>query len=115
MTSVKSSSFRASLVFLLVAAAVIAFLFHDSFRPGWAHFSNDGPLGSSMMKSLDMPDAILDGIWYDLFWVGSYGGQFSSSPWAALFWFLGPIGFAKFYPPFCVLFLAIAAWVLSSR
>ena len=112
MTSVKSSSLKASLVFLVVAAAVIGFLFHDSFRPGWAHFSNDGPLGSSMMRSLDMPAAIMDGIWYDLFWVGSYGGQFSSSPWAALFWFLGPVGFAKFYPLFAVLFLALAGWVL---
>lgn len=112
MTSVKSSSFRASLVFLFVAAAVTAFLFHDSFRPGWAQFSNDGPLGSLMMNSLDMPEAILDGMWYDLFWVGSYGGQFSSSPWAALFWFLGPIGYAKFYPFFSVFFLAVAAWVL---
>ncbi len=112
MTSVKSSSLKASLVFLLVASAVIGFLFRDSFRPGWAHFSNDGPLGSIMMRSLDMPAAIMDGIWYDLFWVGSYGGQFSSSPWAALFWFLGPVGFAKFYPLFAVLFLAMAAWVL---
>lgn len=112
MTSVKSSSLKASLVFLVVAAAVIGFLFHDSFRPGWAQFSNDGPLGSSMMRSLDMPAAIMDGIWYDLFWVGSYGGQFSSSPWAALFWFLGPVGFAKFYPLFAVLFLALAGWVL---
>ncbi len=108
----KTSSLKASLLFLVVATVVVGFLFHDSFRPGWAQFSNDGPLGAAAMDALKMPDAMFSGIWYDLYWIGGYGGQMSSSTLSFLLGGLGPVGFAKFYPLISVVFLALAAWVL---
>ena len=93
-----------------VLVVILGFLFRDSFKPGFAQFSNDGPLGVLMSAALSVPQA-LTGFWMDLNWIGVNGGTASSSITYLLVWILGPVGFAKFYPPIALLLLGAGAWI----
>lgn len=95
---------------LAVLVVILGFLFRDSFRTGVAHFSNDGPLGVMNAQAVTMPQA-LTGYWSDLNWVGANGQAVPSDVSYLLFWILGPVGFAKFYPPLTLLLLGAGAWI----
>lgn len=95
---------------MTVLVVILGVLFWESFKPGIVHFSNDGPLGVLMSAALAVPDA-LTGFWMDLNWIGMNGGTASSSLTYLLVWILGPVGFAKFYPPIALLLLGAGAWI----
>lgn len=95
---------------MAVLTAVLAYLFRESFAPGMAHFSNDGPLGVLMSQSMQTP-AIFTGCWSDLSWLGDNGGANRILPTYFLLALLGPVGFAKFYPPLTLFLLGACAWV----
>ncbi len=95
---------------MAVLVVILAFLFRDSFKTDFAHASNDGPLGSLMSKSLAVP-GVLSGYWADGSWVGMNGSVLPTSITFGLLWLLGPIGFAKFYPPITLLLLGASAWI----
>ncbi|MFM1770198.1 MAG: hypothetical protein RJA22_2727 [Verrucomicrobiota bacterium] len=95
---------------MAVLAAVLAFLFRDSFAPGMVHFSSDGPLGVLMSKSMETP-GVFTGCWSDLSWLGDNGGANRILPTYLLLALLGPVGFAKFYPPLTLQLLGACAWV----
>ncbi|HEU0011500.1 MAG TPA: hypothetical protein VFT34_16895 [Verrucomicrobiae bacterium] len=95
---------------MAVLVVILGFLFRESFKPDIVHFSNDGPLGVMMSAALAVPEA-LTGFWMDLNWIGMNGGAASSSISYLLVWLLGPVGFAKFYPPIALLLLGAGAWI----
>ena len=99
---------------MTVLVVILGFLFRDSFKPGFAHAANDGPLGLLMSKSLGVPEA-LTGYWMDLNWVGMNGSTAPSSVTYLILWVLGPVGFAKFYPPITLLLLGASAWIFLSH
>jgi branched-subunit amino acid transport protein len=101
------TGFWPSLAVLLV---ILSFLFRESFKPGIAHFSNDGPLGVLKSEALQVP-AALTGYWADLNWIGFSGATAPLSVTYILLWLFGPVGFAKFYPPVTLLILGAGAWV----
>src|SRR5688500_14366565 len=67
------SGLRSLLLLVFLLAAVLLVLFHKSFVPGQALFSNDGPLGVQVSRPLQMPQAFF-GIWNDNYWLGAYNG-----------------------------------------
>ncbi|MBI1839842.1 MAG: hypothetical protein HYR88_03195 [Verrucomicrobia bacterium] len=93
-----------------VLALILGFLFRDSFRPGWTHFLNDGPLGALKADYNKTPDAFF-GVWQDLNWVGAHGGSLLPSFTFGQFQLLGPVGFSKFHAPIALFFLGLATWV----
>jgi hypothetical protein len=95
---------------MALLVVILAFLFRDSFKTGFAHAANDGPLGLLMSKSLAVPGS-LTGYWVDLNWVGMNGSTAPTSITYLILWALGPIGFAKFYPPLTLLLLGASAWI----
>src|SRR5438105_68532 len=97
------------LLLVLCLMGILAFLFRDILKPGEVLFANDGPLGVLKSNALKIPDA-LTGFWMDLCWVGMNGSAAPVSLTYALLWFLGPVGFAKFYAPLTLLILGVAAW-----
>src|SRR5438105_2568644 len=85
-------------------------LFFRSFRPELVVFSNDGPLGANHAAFFSLPSAFF-GIWQDLTWVGSWAGSALPTITYMILWLLGPVGFAKFYAPLCLLVLGLSAWM----
>ena len=77
---------------------LLSLMFSSSFKAGQAHFANDGPLGAQASRIYNMPGAFF-GIWSDLYWVGSHGGNYTANFTGLLLWLLGPIGFNKFVVP----------------
>ena len=104
-----SKAIGAFFVACAVLSAILACLFANSFRPGQVVFSNDGPLGVVMSEAIQQPGAF-SGYWVDLHWLGSNGAFSPACFTYGLLWFLGPIGFAKFYPLFASLILGLCAW-----
>ena len=98
------------LLFCAVLAITLATLFSPSFRPGWTHFLNDGPLGALKADYNKTPDAFF-GVWQDLNWIGSHGGSLLPSFTFGQFSLLGPVGFSKFHAPIALLGLGLAAWL----
>ena len=101
-------SWRDRILIFTILAAVVAVLFHESFKPGMVHFSSDGPLGLLAARDFAMPEGF-KGLWMDSNWMGSNLG--SPSPnFTSLFWsLLGPVGTAKFLAPLFVLSLGLGA------
>lgn len=95
---------------MAVLTVILAFLFRESFKAGYAHASNDGPLGVLMAQYMSVP-SVLAGNWVDLSWVGMNGGSAPMGLTYLILWILGPIGFAKFYPPITLLLLGGGAWI----
>src|SRR5262245_6327585 len=94
---------------LAVLGATLCLLFLRSLVPGLTVFSNDGPLGTLIAADHRMPDKFTAG-WQDLNSIGGYEGVASPSVTYGLQWLLGPVGFSKFYAPFCLLMLGLGAW-----
>src|SRR2546423_15431675 len=98
------------LVLLVFLLGILGFLFKDIFKPETVLFANDGPLGVLKSNALKTPDAIT-GFWMDLYWVGINGTALPLGVSNLLLWWLGPIGFAKFYGPTTLLILGVCAWM----
>jgi len=96
-------------IIFLVLFAVLSVLFHSSYLPGRVVFSNDGPLGTLMSLSHKVPDGFC-GWWQDLNSVGFREGGASPSITYLLLWWLGPVGYSRFYAPVALLFLGLGAW-----
>jgi len=97
------------LAFIVLFGALLLF-FAPSFSANQVLFANDGPLGSSMTKAIQPPQS-LHGVWTDLNWLGSSGGTFVPNITFFLFWWLKPVGFAKFYGPITLFFLGLSTWL----
>lgn len=94
----------------LALLAVLLALFHRSFDPGAFLFSSDGPLGANAASFAGMPEAFT-GMWNDLNWLGGPAGSAFPSTTYFLLWLFGPLFFAKFYAPVCLLILGLSAWL----
>ena len=95
--------------FAVLLAVLLAVLFGKSFLPGFVHFSNDGPLGLQSVKWLQLP-ASFAGCWDDLNDIGASVGSYPLGLSALIRWALGPVGFAKFFPPVALFILGLGAW-----
>jgi hypothetical protein len=93
----------------VLLAVILAVLFGKSFLPGYVHFSNDGPLGQQNVDWLKLPGA-MTGTWDDLNDVGFAGGAFTPGVAAFIKFALGPVAFAKFFPPIALFILGLGAW-----
>ncbi|MDB6018292.1 MAG: Bacterial rane protein YfhO [Pedosphaera sp.] len=106
ISPVKRSNGFYILLFCLVL--VLGTLFYQSFLPGKVHFSNDGPLGAASAQFLQPPASFL-GMWEDLNSIGFSAGSFSLGLTGLIYWILGPLYAAKFYPPLTLLILGLSA------
>ena len=97
------------LLAVLVLAAVLIALFWRSFAPDYVHFSNDNPLAVHMAAWMQLPAAFTSE-WADLNDIGNNAGTYPLDVTAMLHWFLGPVGYAKFYPVAALLLLGWSAW-----
>ncbi len=95
--------------FPLFLAVLLAILFWKSFLPGYVHFSNDGPLGQQNAAYAKLP-AGFSGVWGDLNDIGNNGGSASPDLGTLFRWVAGPVGYAKFLPPFALFILGLGAW-----
>src|SRR5436190_21577626 len=100
-------------VMLCLLVVIIGFLFFKSFLPGWTVFSNDGPLGVENSASHKVPDTFFGG-WQDLNSIGVREGALPDITYCLL-WFLGPLGFSKFYAPVAIFILGMGAWTSFRR
>ena len=98
-----------ALKFSTLLVALLVLLFWRSFLPNFVHFSNDGPLGQQSANWVRLP-AAFTAIWDDLNDIGSSSGAFPPDLNALSQWLLGPIGYAKFFPPIALCFLGFCAW-----
>lgn len=90
-------------------AILLCVLFHRSFLPGSAPYSNDGPLGRLLSACHRLP-AAFTGVWQDLDGVGYREVGAVPDITYGLRLVLGPVLFAKFYAPFALLLLGLGAW-----
>ena len=95
--------------FAVLLAVILAVLFGKSFLPGIVHFSNDGPLGQQNAAWTRLP-AGFTGSWQDLNDIGTSVGSLSVSLTSLIRWVLGPVAFAKFFPPITLFILGLGAW-----
>src|ERR1044071_420951 len=109
-----SSTRRDFLVALLSLVAVLAVLYHRSFRPEEIVFSNDSPLGAVAAQADHAWDN-LRGVWQDLNWLGGRqpGGFLSVGN--MIYAILGPLPYSKFMPALSLLYLGLCAWFLFRR
>lgn len=96
---------------IIVLLVVLVVLFWRSFHADYVHFSNDGPLGQQNAAWHRLP-AAMTGSWYDLNDIGSSVGAMSPTLTSLLYLCLGPLEFAKFFPPCALFILGIGAWAL---
>jgi hypothetical protein len=95
--------------FAVLLAVILAVLFGKSFLPGYVHFSNDGPLGQQNAEWTRLP-AGFTGSWADLNDIGTSVGSWPLGLSALIKWVLGPVAFAKFFPPLALFILGLGAW-----
>lgn len=108
------SGLRSLLLLTIVLVGVLIVLFHKSFSPSQALFSNDGPLGAQLSRPLAMPDAFF-GIWNDNYWVGAYNGNYNPN-FSGLTYFISPgLARANLYAPISALVLGWCAWFFFRR
>jgi hypothetical protein len=109
VSSSRSSNGRLWLPITFITLIVIlGVTFSASFNPTRAVFANDGPLGIQKAEPYKVPGAFF-GIWNDLNWVGSPGGNFTTNFTGAMLMLLGPVGFNKFCVPVSLLILGLSA------
>ena len=99
--------------FLLVTVSLLI-LFYPSLKPTQALLSNDAPLGTQHSEVYRLPGGFT-GIWIDSVWIGINGGSFSPNLSSFMSWFLGPVGYAKFYAPLSLLLLGLSAWMYARQ
>jgi len=98
-----------ALKFSALLVALLVLLFWRSFLPDFVHFSNDGPLGQLNANWVRLP-AAFTAIWDDLNDIGNNTGAWPPDLNALCTWMLGPVGYAKFFPPIALFFLGFSAW-----
>ena len=97
------------ILFIVLLVVILAALFCKSLLPDYVHFSNDGPLGQENAKWLQPPDCFIGG-WSDLNNIGSNAGSCPLGLTWLTRWVLGPVAFAKFYPPIALFILGPGGW-----
>jgi hypothetical protein len=97
------------ILFAGLLALILSLVFLKSLLPDYVHFSNDGPLGQGNTAWTRLP-AAFTGAWADLNNIGSSVGAYPLGVTALIRWTLGPVGFAKFYPPLALFILGLGAW-----
>ena len=112
MNEKPTAGIRGALILALVLSIVLAVLFHKSFVPGQALFSNDGPLGAILSRPLTMPDAFF-GIWNDNYWIGAYNGNLNPNFSGLIHWIFQGVGRVNFFAPVSALILGLCAWIFS--
>ena len=100
--------------FFVCLLLILCALFHASFDPDKVHFSNDNPLGIWNAQCFALPDGFT-GCWTELNWLGFSGGIASLRPTEFLRLALGPLYFAKFFPPTALLVLGLCAWTFFKQ
>jgi hypothetical protein len=109
-SSAASLKFRTLfLSFASLLAFILGLLFYRSFLPENVAFSNDGPLGG-LVEAQNQVLGLLTGGWFDLNSIGSNVGTLPPSISSLLVFAIGPIAFAKFYPPAALFILGLGAW-----
>ncbi len=108
------SGLRSLLLLVVILSGILAVLFHNSFVPGQALFSNDGPLGIQFARAFSLPQAYF-GIWNDSYWIGSYAGTYLPTMGGLIYGLLGQMGRVNFYGPMCSLVLGMCAWLFFRR
>jgi hypothetical protein len=87
---------------------ILAVLFRQSFSESQLLFANDAPLGQ-LTPQKDESWGNFRGVWLDLNWVGFTQPSALPNISAALYIFLKPVGFLKFYAPVALLILGLSA------
>ncbi len=95
---------------LIILALLLSALFFRSCESSQVLFSNDAPLGSIKTDAVAAPQGF-SGVWLNLNWLGMNAGSFPPTISYVLMWWLGPLGFAKFYSPITLLILGLCAWI----
>ena len=98
-----------ALSFPLLLLVILCALWAKSFLPGYVAFNNDGPLGEQNTAWSHFPST-LTGSWDDLNDIGQSIGASSPTITATETWFLGPVGYSKFYVPIALFILGMGAW-----
>ena len=97
----------------VVLVVILGFLFWKSFQKDLVHFSNDGRWATLVRSDRDAYQASAGsgrtGIGLD------YIGTSPISITWSLLSVLGPVNFAKFYPPITLFILGLAAWTFFAR
>jgi hypothetical protein len=107
--SQKRASGHPFLIFLLCLFGILLAFFAPCLRPDTVFFSNDGPLGAMTQDAVKLP-AGYAGQWSDLNSIGTSAGTAMPDLSQLIFWILGPVYWAKFFPALVVLFLGCCAW-----
>lgn len=118
MTKTTGSSFLKDWgVAIICLAAVLAFLFRQSFEPEKVLFANDAPLGlisSRAGKDASTLVGVKEGFWQDLNWIGIENPSVLLGPSLLTHILLGgnPVHTAKFAVPVAFFCLGLAAFLL---
>jgi hypothetical protein len=95
-------------VFLLLVFIVLSLFFRFNYLPGYTLASNDGPLGTLMSASHQLPEEFSGG-WQDLNSIGIREGTWPSITYGLLC-LLGPVLYSKLYVPVALTILGVGAW-----
>ena len=98
------------LLLLLCLAAILGALFLQSFDPSKVLFANDGPLGIQKARCFNVWEGF-SGIWYDLYWLGSYSGSWTPNLSRGYTLLLDPRSMLSFYPALTCLLIGACAWL----
>ena len=93
---------------LLLIFIVLSVFFRYNYLPGFASFSNDGPIGTLQSDSHKLPEEFFGG-WQDLNSLGIREGTWPSLTYALLCT-LKPILYSKLYAPIGLFLLGLAAF-----
>jgi hypothetical protein len=105
----RAKGWNSALTIAGLLALMLGLLFYRSFIPQEVAFSNDGPLGGLVAEQNQLPQ-IFTGLWADLNSTGSGGGAATPSISSLLRTGIGPLGYAKFFPPVAIFILGLGAW-----
>jgi hypothetical protein len=115
MKSANSGLFsRQGLLFFLLIAAVLSVLFWQSFVPGRAIFSNDGPLSVHKAAWYDSSGKLL-GLWGDLNGLGANNRACAPDISTLIRGALGAEGYTNFSDPLALLIAGVCAWLFFRR
>lgn len=114
MNDKSNAGLRSFVLLVIILTGVLAVLFHKSFEPDQALFSNDGPLGAILSRPIEMPEAFF-GIWNDSYWIGAYNGNLSPNFSGIIHWLYQGVARVNFYCPTTALILGICSWVFFRR
>lgn len=109
-----SAAVRRAILPLLLVGLVLAGLFHLSFQSGQVHSSNDAPLGALQAYS-DVATSFFSGAWHPLYWFGGEAPAALPNVTYGSYLVLGPVLYAKFYPPISLFLLGLATWLFCRQ